>query len=114
MFKGSQNEVQPEPVPYPGAQGVFIQWLVAQPQGAANFYMRRVIIEEGGLVPEHQHPEEHEVYILTGSGRVTEEDSTTQIGPGDFLFIPGGRKHKFTNTGPGQLSFICCINAVRK
>ncbi len=112
MIKGNQKDVQPIPATMPGAKGAGIQWLIAKPEGAPNFYMRRVIVEEGGLIPVHQHPEQHEMYILSGQGRAEQEGESTDIGPGDFLFVPSGIKHSVTNTGPGQLTFICCINVV--
>ncbi|MBU2551808.1 MAG: cupin domain-containing protein [Proteobacteria bacterium] len=109
----NQIEVTPEAAPMAGARGAFIQWLVAGPEGAENFFMRRIIIEEGGLVPEHEHPEEHEIYVLTGQGRVEAGEASRALEPGDCVFIPGGERHGFTNTGPGQLTFICCINVVK-
>ncbi|MDY6851900.1 MAG: cupin domain-containing protein [Thermodesulfobacteriota bacterium] len=114
MLQGNQKEVKPEAAPMPGAKGAYIQWLIAGPQGAKNFFMRRISIKEGGLVPEHEHPEEHEIFALSGQGRVQAGGRTTMMNPGDFFFIPGGQRHGFTNIGSGELVFICCINVPRE
>ena len=79
-----------------------IQWLVAGPEGAENFYMRRIIIEKGGKVPVHTHPEEHEIYVLTGQGLARSAGEEKPMTPGDFFFVPGGEEHSFTNVGPDQ------------
>ena len=76
--------------------------------------MRRIVVEAGGQVPEHTHAEEHEIYVLTGQGEARSEGEKAAMTPGDFLFVPGGEKHSFVNTGPDELTFICCINAVKK
>jgi quercetin dioxygenase-like cupin family protein len=114
MRFGSQKDVKAEVAPMPGAKGASIQWLIARPEGAGNFYMRRIIIEENGLIPEHQHPEEHEIYILTGQGEIRSNGQSRMVGPGDFVFIPGGEMHSSANVGRGQLTFICCINKVEQ
>lgn len=112
MKKGNQKGVPPLPAPIPGAEGTYIQWLIAEPEGARHFYMRRAIIEEGTRVPNHSHPEDHEIFVLGGEGRVECDGRTETMRPGDFIFIPGGRTHRYENTGPGELTFICCINKV--
>lgn len=114
MLVGNIKDVEPQQTAMPGSKGAFTQWLLAQPQGAENFYMRRIIIEEGGLVPEHEHPEEHEIYILAGRGRIEAEGQVSEVKPGDFVFISGGQKHSFTNEGQGEFSFICCIPVLRE
>lgn len=114
MIKKDQNEVTAEKAPMPGAKEAYIQWLIAKPQGADNFFMRRIILKEGGHIPDHSHPEEHEIYILTGQGKVTSNGESVGVKPGDFIFVPGGEVHSFTNTGSEELTFICCINNTAK
>ena len=113
MLTGNKSQVTPQPAGMPGVKGASIQWLVAGDQGAENFYMRRIIVEKDGVIPVHTHPEEHEIYVLTGQGEATGEGEVVKVGPGDFLFIPGGEPHGFTNVGSEELTFICCINVVK-
>ncbi|MFH1138726.1 MAG: cupin domain-containing protein [Pseudomonadota bacterium] len=113
MLVGNKSQVVPQPATMPGVKGAAIQWLVAAGQGAENFYMRRIIVEKDGFIPVHTHPEEHEIYVLTGQGQATREGEAVTVGPGDFLFIPGGEPHGFVNQGTDDLTFICCINVVK-
>ena len=62
------NEVPPGEVCEIGAKGVQVQWLLAQPEGAPNFALRRFTLEPNGQTPLHSHPWEHEVYVLQGGG----------------------------------------------
>ncbi len=114
MLFGSQKDVKAEAAPMPGVKGASIQWLIAGPEKADNFYMRRIIVEEGGLIPEHQHPEEHEIYVLAGQGEVLSNGQGRSVAPGDFVYIQGGEIHGFSNVGQGELNFICCINKIEK
>lgn len=111
MLTGHQKDVQPQVAPMPGAKGAFIQWFVGPAQGAKNFYLRRIIVEAGGEIPDHAHPEEHEIYILTGHIQVRGPEGTVAVGPGDFLFIPPGELHGYTNSGQETVTFICCVKA---
>ncbi|MBL9124228.1 MAG: hypothetical protein JNG90_11390, partial [Planctomycetaceae bacterium] len=65
-------ETPAEPVVMPGAQGCTVRWLVGARDQAPNFAMRQFEVEPGGFTPRHQHPYEHEVYVLEGQGVVLE------------------------------------------
>ena len=55
--------------------------------------MRVLSIEPGGESPNHSHPWEHEVFILTGSGVGVVDNKEANIGPGDAIFVPAGVQH---------------------
>lgn len=57
---------------------------------------------------QHRHHQEDEcVYVLEGHGRVTLDDETFDVHPGDFIGLPaGGPAHVFTNPGPGPLKCL--------
>ena len=94
-----------------GAKGVTIRWLVSKNDGAPGFQMRLFEVAPGGKTPLHTHEWEHEVYILEGEGVLTYEGEERQFSKGFFAFVPPGRKHSFSNTGEGILSFICVVPA---
>ncbi|WP_409473635.1 cupin domain-containing protein [Streptomyces sp. HC307] len=49
----------------------------------------------------HAHGREDEAfYVLSGDFEFLNGDQTIEAGPGDFLFIPRGNRHRFTNIGP--------------
>jgi len=56
-----------------GALGLRVRWLITKNIGAENFAMRLFEMETGGYSPFHDHPWEHEVFILEGEGLVIGE-----------------------------------------
>lgn len=66
-------------------------------------------LEPGQQTAPHYHIRTEEIYyILTGEGRMEVGPETRLVKPGDAIAIPPGEVHTITNTGPGQLKFICC------
>jgi len=62
----------------------------------------------GGPVP-HTHPGHDEIfYLLSGELEFLDEDDTFVAGPGDFVFVPRGNRHRFKNTGlhPARMLFF--------
>ena len=108
MNKCHFREVPAADVP-PPALGVKIRWLIDDTTGAPNFAMRHFEIAPGGHTPLHEHAWEHEVFILTGSGVVTSAEGDLEFGPGDVIFMPGGEKHNFTNTGAEAVTMLCLV-----
>ncbi len=63
----------------------------------------------GGSTQEHYHLRAEEIYFITsGAGRMRIEGETREVGPGDAIAIPPGRKHKLWNTGTETLKLLCC------
>lgn len=87
------------------AKGTFIQVMI--PEGP-NFVLRVFTVQPGGHTPRHRHPFEHEVYVLSGSGRV-EGEKEFEMSPGDAFFVPAGALHSFVNAGREDLKFICVV-----
>jgi quercetin dioxygenase-like cupin family protein len=92
-----------------GAKNTTIRWLIAEPEGADNFFMRLLEIGPGGNTPKHIHPWEHEVFVLDGTGKVTGENDFLPIRSGDAVFVPCGENHSFENTGRKTLKILCLI-----
>jgi mannose-6-phosphate isomerase-like protein (cupin superfamily) len=47
-------------------------------------------------VDEQQPHERDEIYVvITGSGKFMLENETVSFAPGDFLFVPAGKEHRF-------------------
>jgi len=98
-----------EEVLEPGAKKVKKQVLIGEEESAPNFIMRIFQIEPGGVTPRHSHPWEHEIYVLTGKGRVWSEGKEVEIAPGDALLIEPNQEHQFTNPYSQPLCFLCLI-----
>ena len=92
-----------------GALKLQVRWLITKEMGANSFAMRLFEIEPGGNSPLHQHPYEHEVYILEGRGIATDGEQERKFGPGDAIFIPPNERHQLKNTGRKTVKFLCLI-----
>ena len=93
----------------PGLEGVTIQNVISEGDGATNFFMRIFEMNPGVVTEPHSHDYEHEIYILEGRGVVVGEGDPKPLQKGDFLFIPANEAHTFRNDGPDKLCWICLI-----
>jgi mannose-6-phosphate isomerase-like protein (cupin superfamily) len=68
-------------------------------------------LHPGQATEEHYHAISEEIYyVLRGTGRMRIEGETRDVEPGDGIAIPPGKRHKFWNTGNGNLIFLClCV-----
>lgn len=99
------KEVKPEePVP-----GVRMHVVAGPKEGAPNFIMRVFEIEPKSNTPFHEHPWEHEIFILEGPAAVKHVNGEIELKPGHAIFIPGGEKHGILNKGNETVKLICVI-----
>ena len=103
------TEIAANPVQMEGADKAKMRLVIGKDHGAPNFYMRIFELEPGGHTPYHQHPFEHENYIMDGKGELVREDGKEPLKPGDIVFIPGGVMHQYRNAGKEVFRFICLI-----
>lgn len=92
-----------------GAVGVTVRRLINERNGAPNFYMRLFEVQPGGNTPFHTHDWEHEVYVLSGSGKLVRENEQEDFNSGDAIWVPPNEKHQFRNDADQILKFLCLI-----
>ena len=92
-----------------GVSRVNVRWLITREMGAPNFAMRLFEVEPGGHSPFHNHPWEHEVFILEGGGVVVDEDKQRRFKAGDVVFVAPNEKHQFKNNSAKMLRFLCIV-----
>ena len=61
--------------------------------------LSRLELDEGSVVPLHQHPHEQAGMLLEGEMELTIGDETRELRPGDAYVIPGGVMHSATAVG---------------
>ena len=105
------SNIKKTPVNADGAKDVEIRWLISKEDGAENFAMRMFEIKPGGHTPLHTHPHEHEVFIVEGQGALVFEGEEHAFSPEHVIFVPGGKEHRFKNTGDSLLRLLCLIPA---
>lgn len=73
----------------------------------AGFITKRIEVMAGHRLSLqfHRHRAEHWV-IVGGRGEAIIGDTTAQLGPGDYVSVPCGAKHRICNTGTTPLVFI--------
>ncbi len=108
------NDIAAEKVNDEGAVGVNIRWLVSEKDGAPTFALRLFEVEPGGYTPYHEHPWEHEVFILEGKGVLVTEEGEIPFEKNYFIFVPPGEKHQFKNAGNETLKFLCIVPISKK
>src|SRR5687767_14743848 len=68
------------------------------------------VLPPGSAVAPHHHRELEEVYyILSGRGRMTVGEETSDVAEGDAVYVPRGHRHTLENTGtePIRLLVVC-------
>lgn len=89
---------------------------IGNADGVPNFSMRVFTLAPGGATPHHEHPWEHETYILGGSGVVVDSEGEEHaIGAGSFVYVPPGEMHQFRNASESDpFQFICLVPKERE
>ena len=93
----------------PAQEGVTIRWAIGKPEGAPNFALRVIEFEPGVVFEPHQHPYEHEIFVLEGEGLVEGPEGPLAMHPGVAIYVPPDEPHGYRNTGDGPLRFVCVI-----
>ena len=115
MLIRSVNSVKKEVVTGYGSTGTTIQWLISKEEGAPRFAMRLFSLEPNANIGIHNHPEEHEIYILNGECDLIAENGTrTRVKANDVIYVPPDEPHGYENVGSKELKFICVIPLLNK
>ena len=109
MIIKKYDEVYAEAVTEAGADGVSVRWVIAEKDGAPNFYMRLFEIAPGGHTPLHAHAWEHEMFVLEGAGCIVREGKDVALWPGAVVFVPADEEHQMKNTGSEMFKVLCII-----
>ena len=91
-------------------KGVKKRVVIGEREGAPNFIMRVFDLDPEMSSPLHEHPWEHEIFVL--KGKATARNSAgdeTPVAEGSAIFIPPGEEHCLTNRGDGIFRFMCLI-----
>ncbi|MBY9001171.1 MAG: cupin domain-containing protein [Candidatus Heimdallarchaeota archaeon] len=93
-----------------GSTSTTIRWLITKEKdGATNFALRRFEVQPGGEIGMHNHPQEHEIYILSGEIEVITETESFTAKTNDVLYVPPEEVHGYKNNGSKTVSFLCVV-----
>lgn len=105
MLSRDYRKVTAEPV----GEDKSMRWVIGKPEGAPNFAMRVIEFQPGAVFDTHEHPYEHEIFVLEGEGVVKGPDGELAMRPGVAIYIPPDEPHGYRNVGKGVLRFVCVI-----
>lgn len=94
---------------YPGHFGGALSKELAGPEttGSKRVDFRISHYAPAAYVGEHVHKVQEQVYyVLEGEGILTLDDTKHLMRSHDYVFVPPGVRHSFTNTGTQGLVFL--------
>ncbi|HWA38267.1 MAG TPA: cupin domain-containing protein [Burkholderiales bacterium] len=94
---------------YPGHFGGALSKALVGPDNAASKLLDFRISRYAPMayVQEHVHKVQEQVYyVLEGEGILTLDDEKHLMRPHDYVYVPPGVRHSFTNTGTNGLVFL--------
>ena len=68
-------------------------------------YVGRLELAGGGAVPEHRDPTEEFIYVLEGTGTITIDGASHDVGPDTAIYMPAGAQVSYQN-GPEAMVAI--------
>lgn len=94
---------------YPGHFGGALSKELAGPEttGSSRVDFRISRYAPAAYVGEHVHKVQEQVYyVLEGEGILTLDDTKNLMQANDYVYVPPGVRHSFTNTGTQGLVFL--------
>ena len=84
-----------------------IAFLLTGEETDGALFLSELSVPPGGGPPPHIHTREDEsFYIREGTLAIRVGDRTFHVSPGDFVHVPRGTVHCFTNTGSGHAKML--------
>ena len=72
-----------------------------------GYYLTHAVVPPGGGPPAHVHTREEEAFfVLRGRLTFRLDDAVVEVGPGTFLNVPRGTKHRFSNDSASEAEMI--------
>jgi quercetin dioxygenase-like cupin family protein len=94
---------------YPGHFGGALSKALVGPEnsGSARIDFRISRYAPNAYVQEHVHRVQEQIYyVLEGEGILTLDEEKHLMRPHDYVYVPPGVRHSFTNTGLAGLVFL--------
>ncbi|MBL8345534.1 MAG: cupin domain-containing protein [Rubrivivax sp.] len=100
---------------YPGHFGGALSKALVRPEtcGSRRVDFRISCYQPMAYVQEHVHQVQEQVYhVLEGEGMLTLDDKSVLMRQHDYVFVPPGVRHSFTNNGTVPLVFLVVTTPV--
>jgi quercetin dioxygenase-like cupin family protein len=105
------NQTPTTPIEMDGVSGASMAVMIGREDDAPHFALRHIAVDPGGHTPHHKHDYEHEVYIVSGAGKILLEGDWHPIKSGDVVYVPANEEHQFRSdeSGSEPLRFLCMV-----
>ncbi|MEM1071337.1 MAG: cupin domain-containing protein [Planctomycetota bacterium] len=107
------DDVAMAPVAMDGVRGASMAVMVGRDDGAPTFALRSFALDPNGHTPKHSHDYEHEVYVVSGSGRILLGGDEHPLRAGDVVYVRAELEHQF-RAGEDGLRFLCAVPVERQ
>lgn len=92
----SQTPSKGQSFQLPGTIVTFLA-IAADTGGSFSLFDARVAPQQG--IPFHRHTDEEAFLVLQGTFQFQIEDQQVHLGPGEFVFVPEQKPHRYFNSG---------------
>lgn len=75
-----------------------------------RYSLAHAIVKPGQTSKRHRLKTSEVYYILEGRGTMRIDDETAEVTPGQAVYIPPHAIQYITNTGQGDLVFLCIVD----
>lgn len=93
------------------ADGPLTEAALRQKLEALGYVVARYEYPAGSRFPDHAHDVDKIDAVVSGRFRVVVAGHTAQLGPGDWVEVPGGRRHTATVIGDEP---VVSLDAIRR
>lgn len=98
--------------PMPRGRGAKIRILLGPDDRMPNYYTREIVIEPGGSIPLHRHPNlEHQQLVLDGEMTLIHGGGERTVRKGEVIYLPPNFAHAYANRRHEKLRFLCIVPA---
>ncbi|MCF7972616.1 MAG: cupin domain-containing protein [Phycisphaerae bacterium] len=77
---------------------------------ALRYSLAHATVPAGKTTTPHRLCTSEVYYILQGQGLMHIDDDHSEVAVSDTVYIPPHAVQSITNTGPGELTFICIVD----
>jgi quercetin dioxygenase-like cupin family protein len=82
---------------------------VLTPKEDKDFIVRKIVLKNGGSMPNHTNEIQHQQYVLSGTAKVVVGEEEFKAKKGDFIYIPAGVNHYYEACYDSDYEFLCMI-----
>lgn len=89
--------------------GVTMRRVISEVDGSETAVMDVFEIAPKGETAYHDHPWEHQVFVIAGRGQLRDSHGDHDFRDGDVIYIRPDEPHAFRNTGAEPVKLVCVI-----